>query len=328
MSGMADGKMKDGASGIVGDSNKVQEEAFLVGDSNYLHLKKNVDGFSYEAFHAGQPRKIADGQIYTEQIEKSSVRSPIAAARTLAIEQTGLDGGRVAKVSIYMLERFVDSDVRRRRYREPGSLPKNDIRFITSDYKELFRIPDGGTIMVDYPDRHYAAHCEHLDDFHTRINGEVFHICQFAEILERNGGTCRPEPEMMQEEAAWRLGTKNYLTIYACEGSWDYTIYDQNFHPADGGLLDRPEMSILEARDQIMQDFGMQNRSRTPLGYDFVVGKAEAAMEAESGKNRASVLEKLEVKKENRAEKSAHTEKNDRAVEPKVSVPKRHGEVL
>lgn len=30
------------------------------------------------------------------------------------------------------------------------SLP-HDIRFIDSHYKELFRIPDGGTILVEYP---------------------------------------------------------------------------------------------------------------------------------------------------------------------------------
>lgn len=40
--------------------------------------------------------------------------------------------------------------------------PPHDIRFIDSHYKELFRIPDGGTILVEYPNvpkRRYLAQC-------------------------------------------------------------------------------------------------------------------------------------------------------------------------
>ncbi|MCD8340670.1 MAG: hypothetical protein LUC87_00760 [Clostridiales bacterium] len=279
-------------------SDKPLETAWLVGDSNFLHLKESTDGFSYEVFHTGQPRKVAAGQISVQQVEKSPIRSPLAAARTLAIAEARLNGGRVARVSVNMLERFVDSDVRRRRIWEPETLPDNDIRFITSDYRELFRIPNGGTILVDYPDRHFAARCEHLDDYHTRINGEVFHICQFAELLERNGGTCRPEPELLRDEAAWRLGSKNYLTVQACESGWDYSIYDQSFHTVDGGQLDRPELSILEARDAILLDNGMQNRSRTQVGYEFVTEKAEAVEEREGAAKRESVLGQLSTLKE------------------------------
>ena len=68
----------------------------------------------------------------------------------------------------------------------------HSIRFITSSYDELFRIPDGGIIDVRCPDRHFTAKCEHLDDYHTRINGRGFHICEFAELIERLGGTMRP----------------------------------------------------------------------------------------------------------------------------------------
>ncbi len=303
-------------------NGKMQEEVLLVGASDYLHLQENADGFAYSVFRAGQPMKAASGQIYKEQIERSPIRSPVAAARTLAIDEAGLNGGSVAKVSVNMLERFLDSGVRRRRMFHPETLPEHDIRFITSDYKELFRIQDGGTIRVDYPDRHFTSHCEYLDDYHTRINGEVFHICQFAELLEKNNGTCHPEPEIMRNEAAWQLGFSKYLSIHACEGSWDYTIYDQEFRPLNDGLLDRPELSILEARDQIMKDFGMQNRRRTEIDYDLVMEKAEnrmkkdeAAMDTDGAKKRSSVLGHLEAMKGN-------------VGEMKVSVSKRQEEVL
>ena len=66
------------------------------------------------------------------------------------------------------------------------------IRFIDSQYHDLFRIPDGGMIQVTYPDRSFAARCEYVDDYHLKVANELFHICQFAEILERGGGSCQP----------------------------------------------------------------------------------------------------------------------------------------
>ena len=51
----------------------------------------------------------------------------------------------------------------RRRIWEPETLPK-DIRLINSHYDDLYRIPDGGVIQVDYPDgRSFTARLEHLD---------------------------------------------------------------------------------------------------------------------------------------------------------------------
>lgn len=78
-----------------------------------------------------------------------------------------------------------------------------EIRFINSSYKELFRIPDGGRIVVTRPmgemypgfQEQWIGTCKYLDDYHTEINGECYHICQFAEIQERIGSTLQPETE-------------------------------------------------------------------------------------------------------------------------------------
>ena len=170
---------------------------------------------------------------------------------------------------------------------------RHDIRFIDSHYNEQFRIPDGGVIEVDYPNRHFSARCEYLDDYHTRISGEVYHICQFAEILERGGGTCRPEAEIQETEAAWRIGYRNYLIVQSCENGWDYTLYDKDFHGIDGGQLDDPALSILEARDVILQNHGMENRSRFPERYESVMEKAEEVSAEGIAASRKSALEKL-----------------------------------
>ena len=61
---------------------------------------------------------------------------------------------------------------------------EHSIRFINSSYDTLFRIPDGGTVEVQFPDRKFTARCKYLDDYHTVVGNSVFHICEFAEHLE------------------------------------------------------------------------------------------------------------------------------------------------
>ena len=82
---------------------------------------------------------------------------------------------------------------------------EHSIRFINSGYDTLFRIPDGGTVEIRFPDRTFTAKCEYLDDYHTKIGDTVFHICEFAELLEHQVGTVHPEPEITADEAAWQL---------------------------------------------------------------------------------------------------------------------------
>ena len=62
-----------------------------------------------------------------------------------------------------------------------------EIRFIDSHYKDLFHIPDGSCVQIHYPDETVVKPCTFIDEYHTQIGYNVFHICQFAEIMECNG---------------------------------------------------------------------------------------------------------------------------------------------
>ena len=69
-------------------------------------------------------------------------------------------------------------------------MDKKEIRFIDSRYNELFRIPDGGKIEITYENGEtHTRECKYIDDYHTKIGNRVFHICEFAETMERNGST-------------------------------------------------------------------------------------------------------------------------------------------
>lgn len=142
---------------------------------------------------------------------------------------------------------------------------------------ERLWIPDGGTIQVHYSDDSVVIKpCKFIDEYHTQIGNNVFHICQFAELLERNGSYCQAEPEIMGDEAAWQVGRDQYLAIQTCEDGYDYTLFDKEFHEIDGGQLDNPELSMLEARAEILAGFGLQMRELRVQVYEEVMEKAEA----------------------------------------------------
>lgn len=67
------------------------------------------------------------------------------------------------------------------------------IRFIDPNYKELFRIPDGGKIEITASWGEKSQHiCRYIDEYHTEVGRDLFHICEFAERMEKNGATYKP----------------------------------------------------------------------------------------------------------------------------------------
>ena len=76
------------------------------------------------------------------------------------------------------------------------------IRFINSRYKELFRIADGEKITVTDAMGEKSEHvCRYIDEYHTEVGNSLYHICQFAEVMERNGSEYAPvEAETKQTE--------------------------------------------------------------------------------------------------------------------------------
>ena len=79
--------------------------------------------------------------------------------------------------------------------RERMDEPK-EIRFIYPDYQEKFRIPDGDQILVSYPTGDRKAFvCKYIDDCHLLVGNNAFHICEYAERLQRLGAHVYPFPE-------------------------------------------------------------------------------------------------------------------------------------
>lgn len=76
------------------------------------------------------------------------------------------------------------------------------IRFIDPNYKELFRIPDGGKIILTTAWGEKSEHtCRYIDEYHTEVGRDLFHICEFAERMEKNGATYEPKPPEQPQKA-------------------------------------------------------------------------------------------------------------------------------
>ena len=70
---------------------------------------------------------------------------------------------------------------------------KKYIRFIDSNYNTLFHLPDGGHIRITYPDGEKRDRsCHFIDEYHTRIGYDHYHICEFAERMEKIGAKYVP----------------------------------------------------------------------------------------------------------------------------------------
>ena len=67
------------------------------------------------------------------------------------------------------------------------------IRFIDPNHKELFRIPDGDMVRITTStDEILNRTCRYIDDYHVEVGQGLYHICEFAELMERNGNTVIP----------------------------------------------------------------------------------------------------------------------------------------
>lgn len=87
---------------------------------------------------------------------------------------------------------------------------KAGIRFITPDYEEKFRLPDGGRIRVtDAEGRKQETTCRYLDDYHMETaGGNIFHIAEYAEKLQSRGITVEAVSPVIeqskQKKTVWK----------------------------------------------------------------------------------------------------------------------------
>lgn len=277
--------------------NKHESEvAYQINGSMLLHQEENEHGVEYTLFDCQTKQKVANGIISFLDLPNVPGPGEMSYARACAMQEIGLEVQSVHKVSLLMLEPFKESEIHERKLWCPESLPSDDIRFIDSRYNNLFMLPNGGFIQVEYPEETVIKQCVFIDPYHTQVGNSVFHICEYAECMERRGAIYQPEPEIMGDDAAWRISGDKYLVIQTCLEGYDYSLLDKNFLDLDGGVLENPHISMLEARAEILELLGLSPRElRVAIYEDVMEQHLEAEQQAllDKSAGRKSVMEQL-----------------------------------
>ena len=92
------------------------------------------------------------------------------------------------------------------------------IRFITPHYKEKFRIEDGDMVRVRRFDGAVLDKvCRYIDEYHVEIGGgwgDLYHICQFAELMERNGNSVIPLRNSLPKVCYGKVPEKRAIVMF------------------------------------------------------------------------------------------------------------------
>jgi len=148
------------------------------------------------------------------------------------------------------------------------------IRFITPGYKEKFRIEDGDSVRVKrFDGRVFDRVCRYIDDYHVEIGSELYHICQFAELMERNGNTVIPLRSSLPLVCYGKVPEKRAIVMF--ERGFD--SYRSASYVTKGRtsqkLVDElnSEMGVTKAQAMAMQGgatMGWDTPAADPKNYD------------------------------------------------------------
>ena len=152
------------------------------------------------------------------------------------------------------------------------------IRFINLHYKELFRITDGDNIRIIHSDGEKTDYtCRYIDDYHVEIGSgwnSLLHICQFAEIMERNGSTVIPLRSSLPEQCYSVLpDTGELIIIKKGESGYYRTDIDMGDKTENRVLADEynTKIGVSKAQEQAMSAgsmFGWSVPAADPKNYD------------------------------------------------------------
>lgn len=124
-------------------------------------------------------------------------------------------------------------------------------------------------------------------------------ITELSEALERQQAPL--EQTVAKDELALQVGDR-YLAIQRCDGGYDYTFYDSNYHGLDGGVIENPDALIAVVAAEIIAAEGLSD-AKPVKEVDFEKLQEDAAytsayeMEVLAEK-KPSILGKLKIRKE------------------------------
>ena len=155
---------------------------------------------------------------------------------------------------------------------------ESGIRFITPDYQELFRIPDGDKIRIfTHSGEARDRVCRYIDDYHMETNdgfsSTIYHIAEFAERTEQTGSTVIPLRSSLPEKCFSISEYSNEL-IEVTKGYSGYSHAEKelgSLTPREAADRLNHELGVTKEQEQAMvagSMFGWATPAADPAHYD------------------------------------------------------------
>ena len=149
---------------------------------------------------------------------------------------------------------------------------RKDIRFIDSSYRELFRIPDGEKIKITMDNGESVTRpCRYIDEYHTEVGNNIFHICEFAEHMEHNHNHYEPKETPLPPYSFGILSTTGEVI--------KITRYKNGYIP----LKTRPQKDIRNCEAELLNNAIGVNKAQAAamqagsiLGWDCSAAKPKS----------------------------------------------------
>jgi len=149
------------------------------------------------------------------------------------------------------------------------------IRFIDSSYNELFKIKDGEQITVtsSWGDKHDYT-CRYIDDYHTEVGNNLYHICEFAERMEQGGCTYAPmEPPLPPMCYSILPSTGEVVQIDRWQKGYTATSFNDGNRAENEAIKDKfnEKLGVSKAQEQAMLAGSMirwDSIAAKPKSYD------------------------------------------------------------
>ena len=255
-------------------NNTVSKEAvFLIGGSRFLHLQEVGQDVSYATYDAVTGEQLENGLISYNNLRPDGKYKMETARNWYLYQIAHCSINGCQRESVNILVKFPASGVQKRWIMGDKTIP-DDVRIVNNSYDDLYRIPDGGVVQFDFPDGKCVAEALfYVDDYHLLVGGACWplHICEFYQMFSPNDGFCvYPEHLSADDKAVWRLilTTDKYIAIRSSNEGWEYTLYNWKYDVLCNGKLDAPELTIEEAREEILIEHHLEKDRRIKIDYE------------------------------------------------------------
>lgn len=150
-----------------------------------------------------------------------------------------------------------------------------EIRFITPEYREKFKLPDGGHVLIGRRNGSVTEHkCKFLDPYHFLLDHTTYHICQFAEMLQASGSYVVPFPEKRviwsnidMDMETWK---QDLMEDYPDLSDEEYAALAEDMN--DGYLGDERVNLDVTVGDEILVIGDIGRWDGRHMGYKYVEG--------------------------------------------------------